>query len=95
VKQAITSDERNLLMLVEYDDLAKNPEKILRAIYNFIDEPWFEHDFNDVEASWDEYDMEIGITLHKVRKKVEYITRKTILPPDIQHKFSNMEVWRM
>ena len=27
VKQAITSDERNLLMLVEYDDLAKNPEK--------------------------------------------------------------------
>jgi sulfotransferase len=95
IKQAITSDERNILMLVEYDDLAKNPEKVMRSIYNFIDEPWFEHNFNDVEASWDEYDKEIGITLHKIRKKVEFIPRKLILPPDILNKFHNMEVWRM
>jgi len=95
IKQAITSNERNMLMLVEYDDLAKSPEKVMRAIYNFIDEPWFEHNFNNVEASWDEYDKEIGITLHKVRKKVEFTSRKSILPPDILNKFNNMEVWRM
>jgi sulfotransferase len=67
----------------------------MRAVYNFIDEPWFEHDFNDVEASWDEYDKEIGIPLHNIRKKVEFIPRKPILPPDILNKFNNMEVWRM
>jgi hypothetical protein len=39
--------------------------------------------------------MEIGVPFHRVRKKIEFNDRKTILPPDIQHKFSNMEVWRM
>jgi sulfotransferase len=44
--------------------------------------------------SWDEYDAEIGIKLHDVRKKVEFKTRETILPPDLIHKYSGMEVWR-
>jgi len=95
IKQAITSNERNMLMLVEYNDLTKNPEKVMKALYSFIDEPYFEHDFNDVEASWDEYDKEIGMSLHRIRKKVEYIPRNFILPPDILQKFANMEVWRM
>lgn len=94
IKQAITSSERHLLMLVEYDNLAKNPEQIMRSLYNFISEPYYEHDYDNVESSWDEYDSEIGIKLHSVKKKVEYVPRKTILPPDVLQRFSNMEVWR-
>jgi sulfotransferase len=95
VKQAITSAEKNMLMLVEYDQLCKNPAGILKALYNFIGEPFYEHDFKNVEASWDEYDSEIGMKLHEVKRKVEYKSRETILPPDIINKYSNMEVWRM
>jgi sulfotransferase len=95
IKQAITSAEKNMIMLIEYNELCKNPEKIMRAVYNFIDEPYYEHDFNNVERSWDEYDAEIGIKLHDIKKKVEYIPRNFILPPDILQKYANMEVWRL
>jgi len=94
LKQAITSAERHKLMLIEYEQLCKNPKGMMQAIYNFIEEPYFSHDFDNVEASWDEYDAEIGIELHKVRTKVEWKERPTILPPDIVAKYSNMEVWR-
>jgi sulfotransferase len=94
VKQAITSAEKNILMLVEYEQLCKTPKEMMQAIYHFIDEPYFDHNFNDVENSWDEYDSEIGIKLHSVRKQVQFIQRKSILPPDIQQKYANMEVWR-
>ena len=95
IKQAITSNEKSMLMLIEYEKLCKNPEQMLRAIYGFIGEDYFEHDFNNVEGSWDEYDAEIGISLHQVRRKVEFIQRQFILPPDILQKYANMEVWRL
>jgi sulfotransferase len=94
VKQSITSAERHMLMLVEYEQLCRNPEGMMRALYNFIEEDYYAHDFNNVDASWDEYDAEIGMQLHKVRTRVEYRTRETILPPDIISQYSNMEVWR-
>jgi sulfotransferase len=95
IKQAITGNEKHKLMIIEYNQLCSSPESTIKALYNFIDQPQFEHDFNNVEASWDEYDAEIGIPLHKIRKKVEYIQRNTILPPDILNKYANMEVWRI
>lgn len=95
VKQAITGSEKYMIMLVEYDQLCRNPEGMMRAVYNFLNEPYYNHDFNNVEASWDEYDAEIGLDLHRVKQKVEFRERDTILPPDIQAKFSNMEVWRL
>jgi sulfotransferase len=94
IKQAITSNEKNMLMLIEYEQLCRNPEPTLKAIYSFIGEAWYPHDFDNVEGSWDEYDSEIGIKLHTVRRKVEFIPRKSILPPDILQKYANMEVWR-
>jgi sulfotransferase len=95
IKQAITSNEKHKLMLIEYNQLCKSPESTIKALYAFIDQPYYQHDFNNVEASWDEYDAEIGIPLHKIRKKVEYVQRDTILPPDILNKYNNMEVWRL
>ena len=95
IKQAITSDEKNMLMLVEYNQFCKTPEQIMKSIYSFIGEEYYQHDFNNVEGSWDEYDAEIGINLHQVKRKVEFTPRQFILPPDILQKFANMEVWRL
>jgi len=94
IKQAITGSDKDMLMLIEYDMLCKNPEGMIRALYNFIGEEYYQHDYNNVEASWDEYDAEIGMDLHKIKRKVEFIQRETILPPDIITKYSNLEVWR-
>jgi len=65
------------------------------ALYNFIGEPYFKHDFDNVEGSYDEYDIDAGIHgLHKIRKKVEFIKRDPVLPPDIMNQFTGLEVWR-
>lgn len=95
LKEAITGPNKSKIMLVEYNQLAKNPKETMQAIYNFIGEEWYDHNFNNVESSYDEYDMEAGIHgLHKIRKEVKYVEREFILPPDILNEFSNLEVWR-
>ena len=95
LKQAITSAETDMIMLVEYEQLCKNPQGMMKAIYNFIGEPYYQHDFNDVAVSYDEFDADVNVPgLHTTRQKIEWIPRNTILPPDIIHKFSELEVWR-
>lgn len=95
IKQAITSNEKHMLMLVEYNELCKDPETTINAVYDFVGEPHYAHDFEDVERSWDSYDSEIGIPLHTVKKRVEYRPRNFVLPPDILQKYAGWEVWRM
>ena len=94
LKQALAGPEKDMLHILEYEHLTKNPEQALRSIYEFIGEPYFEHDFDNVEGSWDEYDEEIGIKLHTVKKKVEFVPREHILPPDILDRYKDMEFWR-
>ena len=95
LKEAITGPNKNKVMLLEYEFLAKQPEQAMRSVYSFIKEPHFEHDFDNVEASYDEYDIEAGIHgLHKIRRSVEYVERNPILPPDLWNEMSNLEVWR-
>lgn len=95
LKQAITSDEKNMIMLVEYDQLTKKPEQMMKMIYKFIGQEYYEHDFDNVESSYDEFDNDVNLKgLHTTRKKVSFIERPTILPPDIIGHVKNMEVWR-
>ena len=94
IKQAITGNEKHKLLIIEYDRLCQTPDLIMKAIYSFIDEPFFDHDFNNVEGNWDEYDKEIGVPLHKVNRRVQYKPRNFIIPPDLIRVYSNMEVWR-
>ena len=84
-----------MIHLVEYDDLCSNPEKTIKDIYNFIDQPYFNHDFTKVEYLNKLFDLKINIpNLHKVTGKVEHLTKKIILPPSIFEKYRGMEFWR-
>jgi sulfotransferase len=95
LKEAITGPQKRQLLLLEYDQLTKKPLQTMQALYNFIDEPYYQHDFDNVEATYDEYDLDAGIHgLHTIRKKVEFIQREPILPPDAWQEFANLEVWR-
>ena len=95
LKEAMCSQQKQNIMLVDYEQLAKSPEQTIKAIYNFIDEPYFQHDFSNVATSYDEYDLEAGIIgLHDIRKEVKYIEREFILPPDLIQEFKGLEVWK-
>ncbi|WP_371325063.1 sulfotransferase [Dechloromonas sp. ZY10] len=96
LKEAFYGDEADALLVVEYEYLSRMPEKVLRLIYDFIGEPWFEgHDFENVEFDAPEFDEALGVSgLHKVRPKVEFQSRRSILPPDLFKKFEGMDFWR-
>jgi len=95
VKQAITSEHKDSIMILDYVQLASYPEQTVKSIYNFIGEEYYEHDFNSVETSYDEFDEEVGLPgLHTTRKRVQYIERDSIIPPDIWQRVTGMEVWK-
>lgn len=96
LKEAYYGEQAESLLLIDYDLLVRAPDKVLRLVYQFINEPWFDgHDFDNVEFDAPEFDEALGIDgLHRVRPKVEAIARKTILPPDLFQKFQGMDFWR-
>lgn len=94
IKQALASNEKHKLFLLDYDSFCQAPDLIMQALYSFIDEPFFQHDFNNVEGNWEEYDKEIGVPLHRVGRKVQYRPRKFIIPQDIVQRYSNLEAWK-
>lgn len=82
------------LMLLTYETLTRNPEAAMRKVYEFIGEPWFGHDFNDVEYGAGEFDSRVGMPgLHTVRSRVEAPERKTILPNEIFQRFLGESFW--
>lgn len=95
LQQSMYSDELKHICYIEYDTLVKFPRESMKQIYEFLGEPWFEHDFNNVEDSYDEFDEKTKIAgLHSVRKKVEYRDRPSILPGELWDRYSPMSFWK-
>ena len=95
IKEILSLPEKSIIKFVEYEDLCKNPEATLRGVYEFIDQPFFKHNFDNVEYSNDEFDAVVGTPgLHTTRKSISWTERKAILPPDIFRNFIGAEVWR-
>lgn len=95
LKEAYYGEQAGSLLLVEYDLLAQAPERVLRLIYEFIGEPWFEHDFGNVDYDAPGFDQALGVAgLHRVRRKVEVVARSTVLPPDLFDQYAKLSFWR-
>lgn len=95
LKEAYYGDFSNKLLLVDYDILTQHPGKSLKLLYQFIDEPWFEHNFDNVEYVEDEFDLGLGVKgLHAVKGKVRFSPRRTILPPELFVKYEGMAFWK-
>ncbi len=94
LREAFYGEFADRLLVIDYDLLSQAPQKVLPLLYDFIGEPWFEHDFDHVEYDAPEFDIKIGAPgLHKVRAKVELIPRRSVLPPDLFDKYSQLSFW--
>lgn len=94
-KQALYSNDKDMICVIEYDALANNPREVMKHVYNFLGEEWFEHDFDNVEDSYDEFDNQAKIKgLHTVKRKVQYYPRKPILPEDLWQHYSMHSFWK-
>jgi sulfotransferase len=86
-----------MIHFVEYENLCKNPEKEMRTIYEFLEKPYYSHDFENVEYSNENFDRSCNLKdLHTVKRRVEYKKQKKVLPPEVWEKYEsmNMEFWR-
>ena len=89
------SDFADKLLIVDYDLLVRKPAQVMAGVYQFLELPEFQHDFDNVEFDSPAFDQNLGVDgLHRVHKQVQPRERKTILPPELFEKYSNMMFWR-
>lgn len=95
LKDAFYGEHSNSLLLVDYEFLTRYPDQVIPKIYEFIGEPCFEHNYEKVEFDTPVYDAVLGLSgLHRVRPKVGFTPRATILPPDVFEKYSRWSFWQ-
>lgn len=73
IKDSVARGNRNCLFPVDFYDLTNNPKDTLRNIHDYLEEPWFDYNFNNVSQVIQEKDEFHGFSkdaLHKIRSKV-------------------------
>jgi sulfotransferase len=95
LKEAMYSEHADRVLVVEYDYLVQRPKQVLDLVYQFLGEPAFEHDFDNVAYDAPAVDAQLGVDgLHSVRPHVAPVPRRTILPPDLFEKYAHESFWR-
>ena len=95
VKDALARGFRDRMYFVEFEKLTRNPKRTMRTVYEFLDEPCFDHDFDHVEQVTFENDDVHGIPdLHTIQPKI------TPIPPrwpsvlgNAANKYAGLELW--
>jgi sulfotransferase len=87
---------RGRLILVDDEALTREPERTTERLYELLGLPPFQHDFENVTYEGaGEFDLWLGVPgLHSLAQKVEFLPRKSILPPELISRFSNQCFWR-
>jgi sulfotransferase len=94
MREAWFSEYAQKLIVVNYDKLVREPLAVMQQLYKELNEPQFEHDFNNVIYDEPDYDAAMGMPgLHKVREKVEYQKREPCIPPDMFTKYADTQFW--
>lgn len=94
VKEAFFGEDTANLMLLQYETLVNDPARALAAVYKFIGEPPYEHDFDHVVLDNEEFDVKACTPgLHRIRPKVQASKRKTVLPPDLFARYRDDAFW--
>ena len=72
IRDAIMRGHRDRFFFIDYDQLTSSPKLVINSVYKFLEQPVFEHNFNDVQQYTIENDAEHGFTdLHTIRPEVK------------------------
>lgn len=93
--EAWCGEHADRLLLLTYETLTGKPQEAMAAVYAFIGEEPFAHDFENVEFDAAEFDRRIGTPgLHSVGRRVVREPRRTILPQALVRKYENDAFWK-
>jgi sulfotransferase len=94
LREAWFGDLAERLVVVRYEQLAADPGRTMQRLYEVLDEPQFEHDFDNVVYDEPDYDAMLGMPgLHSVRQKVAYVQRRPSIPPDVFSRLGSANFW--
>ncbi len=72
ILDAIYRGHRDKFHFVNYESLTRNPANTIKGVYDFLEKPYFNHDFNNVQQYTKENDAEHGFTdLHTIRPNIQ------------------------
>jgi sulfotransferase len=86
-----------MIHFIEYENLCKEPEKTMREVYEFLEKPYYPHDFENVEYSNENFDKRVILkTFIQSREKWNTNHQDVFF---LQKSFKsiqemNMEFWR-
>lgn len=95
IQDALTRGFRDRMHFVDFDHLTRNPADALQAIYRFLDEEPFTHDFEHVEQVTVEDDLVHGIEgLHDIRPAVRPVPlRAKEVLGSLRDKYKGPYIW--
>lgn len=71
--QIIREGNDKHIHFLKYEDFTQHPQKEIEKIYDYLELPYFEHDFNNVEQITQEYDRIHGIYGdHTIKSKITH-----------------------
>jgi sulfotransferase len=94
VREAFCGEDSGRLLALTYETLTRDPSRAIAEIYDFIGEPPYPHDFNNIEFDASEFDRRLGTPgLHTVGRSVTRTERRTVLPRDLFNKYASDNFW--
>lgn len=95
LREGFYGEHAQSILVIDYDLLTQAPDKVMGLLYDFIGEPRFDHNFNEVVYDAPDFDLQLGVPgLHRVRSVVKFEQRQSIIPPDLFEKYSKMNFWQ-
>ena len=99
LKDTWNSEFKRCLLLVEYNDLVKSTQKTLNRIYDFIEQPYYEHNLNNIVSDdpLKEVEKIYGLKgMHNLPTTIEKSTTSTeILNNKELRYYSLQNFWRI
>ena len=99
LKKTWNSEFKRCLFFVEYNDLVKSTQKTLNKIYDFIEQPYYKHDLNNIVSNdpLQEVEKIYGLKgLHNLPKTIKKsITSTDILDAKELKYYSLQNFWRI
>ena len=91
------SFKKKPIFFLRYEDFTKEPITMLRKLYNFLDEPYFEHDLDNIKQS-EIYEHDNAYfrerTDHEVKPKFRYYSEpERELPENFHRKIVKEQRW--
>ena len=86
----------NICHFIRYNDMVANPKKVFQELYEFLDEPYYPHYFENLkqininDIKYD--DTVLGKNMHTIRSTVKKETNNYIVPNSIRERYGHIKI---